>query len=84
MNWKGSRGAVYLAIPKTIARHKTNAPAVRARSRLNFGAHRRQSNPRTAKLRLFVLIGSPHDEQNRVRRIDRSPVRNCIDRGKYR
>ena len=75
MKWKGSRGAVYLAIANTMDRHKKKAHTIRARSRLKFGEHRRHNNPSTAKLTLFVLIGSPHDEQNRVRRIDRSPVR---------
>ncbi|HSO73640.1 MAG TPA: hypothetical protein VLU47_02290 [Blastocatellia bacterium] len=75
MKRKGSRGAVYRAIANTTARHKKNAPAVRTRSCLNLGEHLRHSKPSTAKLALFVLMGSPQDEQNRVRRIDRTPVR---------
>jgi hypothetical protein len=75
MKWKGSRGAVYLAIANTMDRHKKRAPRVRARSRLKFGEHRRHNNPSIAKLMLLVLIGSPQAEQNRVRRIDPSPVR---------
>jgi hypothetical protein len=80
MKEKGSLGAVYLAIAKTADRHRKKAAMTRSRSRLKWGEQRTHNSASAGKVTFFVLIGSPQAEQNRVRRIARSPGRKMPTR----